>query len=112
MSVAALDAGGSRLGINKLNEEIEKTEADIKRYEQEGNIAGMERAIKHKTLLEGTRTFAQIMEKLGYGYLAGRAISSPLMPYAKATPNIVNAERERALLLQAMNRPPKAPKTP
>jgi hypothetical protein len=119
MTIAGLDAAGSRLGINKLNEEIGKTETEIKQFEREANVAGMERAIQHKARLEGLRTAAQIAEKLGYGYLAGRSLS-PLMPYAKVTPDVKAAEAQRARLLQQMRGtsakakgpPPKKPAAP
>jgi hypothetical protein len=119
MTVAGLDAIGSRVGINKLNEEINKTNTEITQFEADGNVAGAERAIQHKARLEGLRTAAEIAEKLGYGYLAGRSLS-PLMPYAKVAPDVKAAEAQRARLLQQMrgtsakakSPPPKKPAAP
>lgn len=119
MTVAGLDAIGSRAGINKLNEEINKTNTEITQFEADGNVAGAERAIQHKARLEGLRTAAEIAEKLGYGYLAGRSLS-PLMPYAKVTADVKAAEAQRARLLQQMRGtsakakgpPPKKPAAP
>jgi hypothetical protein len=119
MTVAGLDAIGSRVGINKLNEEINKTNTEITQFEADGNVAGAERAIQHKARLEGLRTAAEIAEKLGYGYLAGRSLS-PLMPYAKVTADVKAAEAQRARLLQQMRgtsakakgTPPKKPAAP
>ena len=108
MVTAAVDVGGSRAGINYLNDEIKKVETEYKTYETKDDYASMERKQSEKTRLEGLRTMLQITEKVGGGYLLGRAVGSPLMPYAKVNASVKAAEAQRASLLQKMN-PPKKP---
>jgi hypothetical protein len=107
MVTAAVDVGGSRAGINYLNDEIKKVETEYKTYEAEDDYASMERKLDEKTRLEGLRTMLQITEKVGGGYLLGRAVGSPLMPYAKVNASVKAAEAQRASLLQKMNPPQK-----
>jgi hypothetical protein len=107
MVTAAVDVGGSRAGINYLNDEIKKVETEYKTYEAKDDYASMERKQDEKTRLEGLRTMLQITEKVGGGYLLGRAVGSPLMPYAKVNASVKAAEAQRASLLQKMNPPQK-----
>jgi hypothetical protein len=107
MVTAAVDVGGSRAGINYLNDEIKKVETEYNTYEAKDDFASMERKQGEKTRLEGLRTMLQITEKVGGGYLLGRAVGSPLMPYAKVNANVKAAEAQRASLLQKMNPPQK-----
>jgi hypothetical protein len=109
MVTAAVDVGGSRAGINYLNDEIKKVDAEYKAYEAQDDFESMDRKLAEKTRLEGLRTALQITEKVGGGYLLGRAVGSPLMPYAKVNANVKAAEAQRASLLQKMN-PPQKPR--
>jgi hypothetical protein len=59
--------------------------------------------VKARNLAAGGETFFRVLERLGYGLAAGRALSG-LKKYPAVNANIKAAEAERNLILQGLQK--------
>ncbi len=109
--VAGLDVGISEVGIRHLKSEIQKAEDEMARAKEADDDAAFYAALKSKQSNEGLLVFAQIAQKVGMGYIGGRAISG-IKPYSAPPVKLADIEAERNLILKAINKPPPKPRKP
>jgi hypothetical protein len=109
--VAGLDVAITEGGIRHLKSEIKAAEAEMERAKNADDRQAFYAALKEKQSNEGLLVFAQIAQKVGMGYIGGRAISG-IKPYSAPTPDLAGIRAERTLILQAINKPPPKPRKP
>jgi hypothetical protein len=109
--VAGLDVGITEGGIRHLKSEIKAAEAEMEAAKKADDEPGFYAALKKKQSNEGLLVFAQIAQKVGMGYIGGRALTG-IKPYSAPTPDLAGIRAERTLIMQAINKPPPKPRKP
>jgi hypothetical protein len=107
--VAGLDVGITEGGIRHLKSEIKAAEAEMEAAKKADDEPGFYAALKKKQSNEGLLVFAQIAQKVGMGYIGGRALTG-IKPYSAPTPDLAGIRAERTLIMQAINKPPPKPR--
>ena len=103
MAGAGVEAGGTKYAADKFAEESDKAEADMEKALKAGDDVAFKAALQRKKSADGAEAFLRVLERLGYGAMAGRALSG-LVRYPAVRANVNAADSERALLLQAMTK--------
>jgi len=103
MAGAGVEAGGTKYAADKFAQESDKAEADMEKALKAGDDVAFNAALQRKKSADGAEAFLRVLERLGYGAMAGRALSG-LVRYPAVKANVNAADSERALLLQAMTK--------
>lgn len=91
-------------GVESAKKQIEEAKAEVEKYAAAGDVAGMQRALERQKQAEQLLVAAEVFQRLGLAIAGGRAVGALKTPYAAVRPNIAAAERERALLLDAIEK--------
>jgi hypothetical protein len=103
MAGAGVEAGGTKYAADKFAQESDKAEADMEKALKAGDDVAFNAALQRKKSADGAEAFLRVLERLGYGAMAGRALSG-LVRYPAVRANVNAADSERAALLQAMTK--------
>jgi hypothetical protein len=103
MAGAGVEAGGTKYAADKFAQESDKAEADMEKALAAGDDVAFNAALQRKKSADGAEAFLRVLERLGYGAMAGRALSG-LVRYPAVRANVNAADSERAALLQAMTK--------
>lgn len=98
------EGGVSHLGMKDQERKIKEAKADVEKYAAAGDVAGMQRALKKQQSAEVMHSMFVMARNAGLLLSVSRVTAGLKKPYAKPTPDIAAAERERALVLQSMKK--------
>jgi len=104
MGAGLTEAGFAHMGANAARDWVAESKAEVDRYAAQGDVAGMQRALENQRQAEFALAGAIFMERAGQAIAAGRFIGGLKNPYTAVRPDIASAERERALLLSAIEK--------
>jgi GNAT superfamily N-acetyltransferase len=104
IATGGAEAGVAHMGVREQDAKIKQAKADVERYAEAGDVAGMQRALKQQKDAETMRNLFIVAERAGLLLSASRITAGLSKPYAKVAPDIAAAERERALVLQALKK--------
>lgn len=99
-----VEGGVSHLGMKDQERKIKEAKADVEKYAAAGDVAGMQRALKKQQSAEVMHSMFVMARNAGLLLSVSRVTAGLKKPYAKPTPDIAAAERERALVLQSMKK--------
>lgn len=104
MGAGLAEAGFANMGANAAREWVAESKAEVDKYAAEGDLAGVQRALQKQQQAEFALSAAIFMERAGVAIAAGRFVGGLKNPYATVRPDVASAERERALLLSAIEK--------
>jgi hypothetical protein len=99
----AIESQATKAAADHFAEEAEKAQKEMDAAYADNDRVAYDAAVKARNLAAGGETFFRVLERLGYGLAAGRALSG-LKKYPAVNANIKAAEAERNLILQGLQK--------
>jgi hypothetical protein len=99
----AIESQATKAAADHFGKEAEEAQKEMDAAYAANDRVAYDAAVKARNLAAGGETFFRVLERLGYGLAAGRALSG-LKKYPAVNANIKAAEAERNLILQGLQK--------